>query len=145
MDTGWCELSRLVVFSDNLSSEESENFKQIIVKLKVFPVWVATFYRHVTVCWQGNAQIIKQLIGKTYRNWLDTEGNTYRWFANEELVSKIAWRIFLTHLAVETCKAFIEGPKNEKRRWRTFQGTKCLLTEDGLDDNLVTPEGLPDY
>ena len=36
-------------------------------------------------------------------------------------------------------------PKYDSYRYRLFQKTGCLLTADGADDNLVQPEGLPNY
>ena len=54
-------------------------------------------------------------------------------------------RILTTHRAGEAWKDFTEEPKYAKTRWRAFQRTGFLLTVDGSDDPLVTPEGLPDY
>ena len=30
-------------------------------------------------------------------------------------------------------------------RWRIFEKTSCLITEDGSEDNKINPEDLPDY
>ena len=37
------------------------------------------------------------------------------------------------------------GPEYEHLRWRCWQKTGCLMTADGTEDQLITPEGLPGY
>ena len=87
-----------------------------------------------TDLWQpvdsGIAQVIKQLTGAAFRDWFDIEQNTDRWFANLQIAN---WKVFTSE------------EKYQQTRWRAFQCTGCLLTVDGSDDHLVTPEGLPAY
>ena len=39
----------------------------------------------------------------------------------------------------------LRGPKYKNLRYRCFQRTGCLITADGSDDHLITPEGLSGY
>ena len=140
------EPERFVLYVDNLSAQERDEFKKAVADLSGLG-WFGL--AKATDIWQpvdsGIAQTLKLLTGQKHREWLHVDDNADRWFANENPFPAMDRRIPITHSVGAAWRTFTEDPKYMTVRWRAFQRTGCLLTVDGSDDHLGTPEGLPDY
>ena len=78
-------LNRFVLFLDNLTSQESDNFKSSVAELN----GVAWFgLKNATDLWQvvdaGIGQLLKVFIGQAHRDWLDKEENANKWYGNDD-------------------------------------------------------------
>jgi hypothetical protein len=130
---------RFVLFCDNLK------FKQAIAKQRGV-VWYGL--ANATDCWQpadaGPAQIVKVLTGKAQQLWLEDDENSELRFGHERGFSAKDRRILITHWVGQAWKEFC-GEKYNSFRLKSWQKTRCLMTADGSEDDLVKPEGLDGY
>lgn len=139
-------LERFVLLLDNLSSHSNEEFKKSVSDISGV-IWYGL--PDATDLWQpvdaGYAQVLKALISKEQQSWLDTESNSDRWFGNENPYSAKERRILITNWAGEAWKKLSDDEKYVDFRRRLWEKTGCLITADGTNDDLIKPEGLPDY
>ena len=74
-------LDRFVLFCDNLSSQQSEEFKAAVADLKGV-VWFLP--KNATDIVQpvdaGYAQILKVLVKQAFDRWLENDDNADKWF-----------------------------------------------------------------
>ena len=135
-------LDRFLLLVDNLSSQQSDLFKEKIANLN--GVWWYGL-KDATDLWQpvdaGYAQVLKQLISTQQREWLDTEENADKWYDGDSFTAKER-RILITEWAGKAWEQLSE-PKYDNLRKSCWTKSGCLITADGSDDHLIKPEGLP--
>ena len=104
--------------------------------------------KNVTDLWQpvdaGYAEQLKTCIKHAFYNWLDGKENADRWYGADKTFSASERRILITQWAGNAYQSML-NEKWDPYRYRLFQKTGCLLTADGSDDQLVQPEGRPNY
>ena len=80
------DLDRHVLFVDNLTAQQTDDFKKSISDLKGV-VWYGL--KNATDLWQvvdaGIAQTLKVLAGHNYQKWLDEGDNVDSWFGHENM------------------------------------------------------------
>lgn len=137
-------LDRFVLLLDNLSSQQSDAFKEKVAELKGL-CWYGL--KDATDLWQpvdaGYAQVLKQLVATQQREWLDVDDNADKWYDGDSFTAKER-RILITEWAGKAWEKLSE-PKYDNLRNSCWTKTGCLMTADGSDDNFIKPEGLPDY
>ena len=78
------DLDRHVLFVDNLTAQQTDDFKKSISDLKGV-VWYGL--KNATELWQlvdaGISQTLKVLAGHNYQKWLDEGDNVDSWFGHE--------------------------------------------------------------
>ena len=124
---------------DNLEGQIAEEFKTEVANAD-------------DVCWYGlpGATDIWQPVDAGYAEllahykWLDFDENADKWYGEDNRFTASERRILITHWVGEAYNALADDKYNRFRR-EIFERTGCLLTADGSGDNLVRPEGLPDY
>ena len=90
-------------------------------------------------------QTLKVLTGHAYQEWLDQEENADMWYdGNENKLSAGQSRTLITQWVRDAWDKLC-GPTYANLQARCWQKTACLITADGSEDDLVTPEGLPGY
>ena len=139
------DLDHHVLFADNLTAQTSDEFKAAVRKILGI-VWYGL--ANATELWQvvdaGVAQTLKVLTGHSYHAWLDQEENADRWFCHEGKLTASERRILITQWVGDAWDKLCT-PQYDNLRLRCWQKTGCLITADGSDDDLITPEGLPNY
>ena len=88
--------------------------------------------------------MLKVKVGHAHQKWLEDEENADKWFNMDEKFSAKERRILIVCWVGEAYEELLSS-EYDHLRWRVFEKTGCLMTADGSDDNLITPEGLPDY
>ena len=83
------------------------------------------------------------MIKRGFYTWLTDDTNAEMWYGQRSFTSSEK-RILITQWAGVAYRKLCEA-QYDSTRWRYFQKTGCLLTANGEDDALVTPEGLPNY
>ena len=139
------DVERFALFQDNLEGQIANLYKETIADL--FGVnWYGL--KNATDYWQpvdaGYAMLLKILIKNTFHDWLDDDENAEKWYGHDGKFSASERRILITHWSGNAYNT-LSSPKYDEFRWRLFQKTGCLLTADGSDDELIQPEGLPNY
>lgn len=150
----WCEktlkpavadLDRFLLYCDNLQAQVQPAFKSAIHDIKGL-VWYGI--ANATDIWQpvdaGYAQLLKRFIGQEQHKWLCEGDNIDRWLENDKKLSAKERRILITEWVGEAYTR-LQGPDYGEYRKRMFTKTGCLITADGSDDNLITPEGLVNF
>ena len=138
-------LKKFVLLCDNLEAHQKDDFKESVSK-KSGLVWFGL--PNGTDLWQpvdaGYAQILKSLIGIEQRDWLDCDNNADRWFCHENPFSAKERRVLISWWVGNAWQK-LNTNDYDKLRLSCWQKTGCLITANGEDDNLIKPEGLPDY
>ena len=133
---------RFVLFCDNLTAQQSVEFKETIAK-QGGVVWFGL--PNATDLWQvvdaGPGQLVKVLIGQAQRQWLEDDANSELWYGHERGLTAKDRRVLITHWAGEAWNKFV-SEEYDSFRLKAWQKTGCLMTADGTDDDLVKPEGL---
>ena len=116
-------LDHFVLFLDILTSQESDSFKSAVAELN----GVAWFgLKNATDMWQvidaGVGQILKVLIGRAHRIWLDNEGNADKWYGFDSKFTASERRVLISHWVGEAWNKLC-GPE------------KTLLGENGMLDD----------
>ena len=92
----------------------------------------------------GYAQILKMLVKKAQDEWLEDDDNCDKWYGDVHKFSAKERRLLICDWVGKAYNKLL-GPDYDQLRRRTFQKTGCLITADGSEDHLITPEGLADY
>ena len=136
---------RFVLFADNLTGQQADEFKEAVAELGGV-VWY--LLKNCTDIVQpvdaGVGDCIKKLIQKQQREWLSYDANADRWYGNQPpAFSASERRILMCNWAGRAYEIFVDDYAH--LRARSFRKTGCLMTADGSEDDQVHPEGLPDY
>ena len=138
------DLDRFVLFCDNLSAQTTDVFKEAIAKLGGVVWFVPPNTTDLTQPVNaGYAQIFKMLIKKAQDEWLEDGENCDKWYGCGKFSAKER-RLLICDWVGKAYNKLLGTEYNELRR-RTFQKTGCLITADGSEDHLITPEGLDNY
>ena len=90
-------VENLVLFVDNLTAQQTDNFKKAVSDLKGV-VWYGL--KNATDLWQvvdaGIAQTLKVLTGHNYQKWLDEGDNVDIWFGHQKGLTAKESRILIT-------------------------------------------------
>eukprot|EP00794_Sanderia_malayensis_P013638 gene13638-15064_t len=136
-----CKKSENVLFLDNLSCQMTQQFhsacKQFASTL-VYPLPPGETDKCQPVD-QGEGYMIKQLIGQELDKYLEEDDNLEKWQTSLTAGER---RILLTKWVGE---AWEKLNTNLSYRKKLFQKTGLLMTADGSDDELIRPEGFPNY
>ena len=136
---------RFVLFLDNLEGQIVEEFKTEVANADSV-CWYGL--PGATDIWQpvdaGYAELLKVKVRQAHYKWLDFDENADKWYGEYNRFTASERRILITHWVGEAYNALVDDKYNRFRR-EIFERTGCLLTADGSGDNLVRPEGLPDY
>ena len=92
----------------------------------------------------GYAQILKMLVKKVQDEWLEDGDNCDKWYGKDHKFSAKERRLLRCDWVGNAYNRLLGSEYDELRR-RTFQKTGCLITADGSEDHLITPEGLANY
>ncbi|EDO41481.1 predicted protein [Nematostella vectensis] len=134
---------RFVVFCDNQTGQISREFKEAVSK-KGGMVWYGL--PGATDLWQpvdaGYSQLLKTLVGQAHSAWLNDDENSEKWLGSA--LSAKERRILITHWAGDAYAKLL-SPEYDGVRLRVWQKSGCLMTANGVDDELITPEGLNNY
>ena len=138
------EEDHFVLFCNNLQGQISDGFKDAVGALDGL-VWYGV--ANATDIWQpidaGYAQLLKMSIKQEFFKWLDDDDSVDRWYG-ESISPASEKRILITNWVGKAYR-MICSSKYDTLRYRLFQKTGTLITADGSDDELIQPEGLPDY
>ena len=145
MKTATAGQERFVLFADNLTGQQADEFKEAVAELGGV-VWY--LLKNCTDIVQpvdaGVGDCIKKLIQKQQREWLSYDANADRWYGNQPpAFSASERRILMCNWAGRAYEIFVDDYAH--LRARSFRKTGCLMTADGSEDDQVHPEGLPDY
>ena len=88
---------------------------------------------------------MKKLTAQAQDLWLELEENIDIWMGNSNKVLTASDRRILITQWVGEAYEKLKSPDYDNFKWRCFQKTGCLITADGSDDHLISPEGLSDY
>ena len=139
------EIKKYLLLLDNLEAHKQSELKKTVYDDSGL-VWFSL--PNGTDLWQpvdaGFAQVLTVLIGIEHRDWLDQENNADRWFCNDVSFSAKERRILITWWAGNAWEK-LSAPKYDRLRLSCWQKTGCLITADGSNDDLIKPEGLPNY
>ena len=139
------DLDRHVLFVDNITAQQTDDFKKSISDLKGV-VWYGL--KNATDLWQvvdaGIVQTLKVLAGHNYQKWLDEGDNVDSWFGHENTLTAMQRRILITQWVGKAWETLC-GSEYDNLRKRCWEKTGCLMTADGSEDDKVTPESLPSY
>ena len=146
LKAGATNINDFILFCDNLEGQISLQFKKEVRKIKEL-VWHGV--KTGPDLWQpvdgGIGRIITILIKHEQQEWLEIDENIEVWMGNfAEKLDVKKRRILITHWVGEAYTKF-NGPEYDNLRYRCFQRTRCLITADGSEDHLITPEGLEGY
>ena len=101
-----------------------------------------------TDIWQpvdgGMGSVLKKLINQEFFAWLDDDDNIDLWYGDKSHITASEKRILITRWVGNAYRKLLSD-KYDSFRWRLFEKTGCLITADGSGDELIQPEGLPDY
>lgn len=92
----------------------------------------------------GYVELLKVKIRQEHYTWLDSDENTNKWYGLDQIVSASDRQILLTHWVGQAYKS-LTGTTFDHYCHHLFQKTGCLLTADGIDDDLDQPKGHPSY
>ena len=138
------EEDHFVLFCDKLQGQIADGFKDAVEVLDGL-VWYGV--ANATDIWQpidaGYAQLLKMSIKQEFFKGLDDNDNIDRWYG-ESIFTASEKRILITNW-VRKAYRMICSSKYDTLRYRLFQKTGTLITADGSGDELIQPEGLPDY
>ena len=136
---------RFVLFLDNLEGQIAEEFKKSVADIGGV-CWYGL--PGATDIWQpvdaGYAELLKVKVRQAHYKWLDSDENADKWYGEDKKFTASERRILITHWVGDAYRALIEEKYDDFRR-KIFIKTGCLLTADGSGDDLVDPEGLPNY
>jgi transposase-like protein len=90
----------------------------------------------------GAGALMIKLYTAEQDKWLDIEENLELWESAK--ISASQRRVLMTRWLGEAWDVF-NSPQYDHTRRRYFEKTGCLMTADGTDDRLITPEGTTGY
>ena len=141
-------LKRFTIFMDNLTAQESDEFKEAVSKIMGVN-WYGP--PNATDLWQtvdaGVAQLLKVLIRLEQELWLEDDANANRWYGHTDEKQGFTAsdrRVLITNWAGEAWKK-LTSAKYESLLRQCWERTGCLITADGSEDEKIKPEGLPNY
>ena len=139
-DTG-----KFILFLDNLSAHVHSNFRDAVKALRGL-AWFGE--PGATDMWKpvdrGYASTLKALIKNEFFNWLDDDENMKKWYGEDSHITASEKRILVTHWVGNAYRK-LKSSKYDSFRWRMFEKTGWLITEDGNEDEKIQPEGLTNY
>ena len=87
---------------------------------------------------------MKALVKQEFFKWLDDEENCEEWYGVDSKITASEQRIRISHWCGNAYRKLTSFKYDDFLR-RLFTKTGCLITADGREDHLISPEGLPDY
>ena len=140
------DLDRFVLFCDNLSAQVTPVFKSAVKELGGI-TWYGV--PNATDIWQpvdaGFAQLLKRHVAMEQDQWLCEEENIEKWLETDGKKLSVKERRILITEWVGQAYNRLSGPEFSDYRRRMFSKTGCLITADGSEDSLISPEGLTNY
>ena len=91
---------------------------------------------------QGEGYLIKKLMGNELDKYLEKKDNLERWQSPSALTASER-RILFTQWLGQAWQTTESGYAGTRRK--LFKKTGSVMTADGSDDDLIRPEGFPDY
>ena len=137
--------AEFVLFCDNLEGQIADDFRETVRALNGIP-WYGV--KNDTDIWQpvdgGYAATLKALVKQEFFKWLDDVENCEKWYGVDSKITATEKRILISHWCGNAYRKLTSSKYDDFRR-RLFTKTGCLITADGSEDYLISPEGLPDY
>ena len=151
--------AEFVLFCDNLEGQIADDFRETVRALNGIP-WYGV--KNASDIWQpvdgGYAATLKALVKQEFFKWLtlkalvkqeffkwlDDEENCEKWYGVDSKITASRKRILISHWCGNAYRKLTSSKYDDFRR-RLFTKTGCLITADGTEDHLISPEGLPDY
>ena len=142
-------LDRFVLFLDNLTAQQSSEFKEAVSSLHRIN-WYGL--PNATELWQvvdaGIAQLLKVLTRMEQDEWLMDDENDDKWYGHTEDKKSFTAserRILITNWCGEAWKKLTTSGKYDDLFKRCWETTGCLITADRSEDDKIKPEGLHNY
>lgn len=139
------ENTSFVPFCDNLAGQVADDFRTAIQEQDGIP-WFGV--PNATDIWQpvdgGYAATLKTFVKHAFFNWLDDDDNVEKWYGIDSKFTASQKRILVTHWCGAAYRKLTD-PRFDDFRHCLFEKTGCLIAADGTNDDLINPEGLPDY
>ena len=136
---------RFVLVCDNLTSHKRDPFKDAIREIGGL-IWYGE--PNATDIWQpvdaGYGQQVKVMVKQAFFRWLEDDYNSDLWYDATRSFTASDKRILVTKWVGDAWRK-LNNVKYDAMRRRFFEKTGCLLTATGEHDELVQPEGLPNY